>query len=197
MILGLTGLIGSGKTTIAKFFPEHGFIVIDADRAGHEVLENDEIVKIEIINDFGDSILDEFGNIDRQKLGDIIFSNAAMLEKLNNLLHPVIIGNIKSSIQNYKKNNKNNILIEAPLFIETDAKNLVDKIIVVKSSKENIIKRLSDKYTRKKIENIMKSQMPVEEKLKYADFVIDNNGTFDEAKKQVDKIMEKIFNAEH
>ena len=128
MILGLTGSIGSGKTTIAKFFSERGFIVIDADRAGHEVLENDEIVKIEVINDFGDDILDELGNIDREKLGNIVFGNASMLEKLNNLLHPVIIGNIKSSIKHYKKNNKNNILIEAPLLIETEAKDLVEKM---------------------------------------------------------------------
>lgn len=192
MILGLTGLIGSGKTTIAKFFSEHGFIVIDADKAGHEALENDEFVKIEIINEFGDDILDELGNIDRQKLGGIVFGNRAMLEKLNNLVHPIIISSIKSSINNYKKNNKNNILIEAPLLIETDAKDLAEKIIVVKTLKENIIKRISAKYTKEKIENIMKSQMPVEEKLKYADFVIDNNGSIEDARRQAEEIIGKL-----
>ena len=189
MILGLTGLIGSGKTTIAKFFSDCGFIVIDADKAGHEVLENDEFVKIEIINEFGDGILDELGNIDRQKLGDIVFGNAPMLEKLNDLAHPIIIGNIKSSIKNYRKNNKNNILIEAPLLIETDAKNLVEKIIVIKTSKENIIKRLADKYPIEKIENIMRNQMPIEEKLKYADFAIDNNGSVEDARRQAEGII--------
>jgi len=189
MILGLTGLIGSGKTTIAKFFAERGFIVIDADKAGHEVLENDEFVKIEIISDFGEDILDELGNIDRQKLGDIAFGNASMLEKLNNLVHPLIINDIKSSIKNYMKNNKNNILVEAPLLIETDAKNLVEKIIVIKTSKENIIRRLSNKYSKEKIDNIMNSQMPVEEKLKYADFVIDNNRSIDDARRQAEEII--------
>ena len=189
MILGLTGSIGSGKTTIAKFFSERGFIVIDADMAGHEILENDEFVKIEIINGFGDDILDELGNIDRQKLGDIVFGNASMLEKLNNLVHPLIIDAIKSSVRNYKRNNKHNILVEAPLLIETDAKELVEKIIVIKTSKENIIKRLSDKYPIEKIENIMKSQMPAEEKLKYADFVIDNNGGIEDARRQAEGII--------
>ena len=192
MILGLTGLIGSGKTAIAKFFSERGFIVIDADKAGHEILENDEFVKIEAINEFGEDILDELGNIDRQKLGDIVFSNASMLEKLNNLVHPLIINGIKSSIKNYKRNNKNNILVEAPLLIETDAKNLVEKIIVIKTSKENIIKRLSDRYSKEKIENIMKSQMPIEEKLKYADFVIDNNGSVGDARRQAEGIIKKL-----
>ena len=192
MILGLTGLIGSGKTAIAKFFSERGFIVIDADKAGHEILENDEFVKIEAINEFGEDILDELGNIDRQKLGDIVFSNASMLEKLNNLVHPLIINGIKSSIKNYKRNNKNNILVEAPLLIETDAKNLVEKIIVIKTSKENIMKRLSGRYPKEKIEDIMKSQMPIEEKLKYADFVIDNNGSVEDARRQAEEIIKKL-----
>ena len=192
MILGLTGLIGSGKTTIAKFFSEHGFIVIDADRAGHEVLENDELVKIEIINGFGEDILDELGNIDRQKLGDIVFGNASMLEKLNNLVHPVIIDNIKSSIKSYRKNKKNNILVEAPLLIETDAKDLVEKIIVIKTSKEKIFDRMSKIFSKYKIENIMKSQMPVEEKLKYADFVIDNNGSLEDARRQAEGIIKGL-----
>ncbi len=192
MILGLTGLIGSGKTTIAKFFSEHGFIVIDADKAGHEILENDEIVKIEVINEFGDDILDGLGNIDREKLGDIVFGNEPMLEKLNSLLHPVIISSIKGSINSYKKNNKTDILVEAPLLIETDAKNLVEKIIVIKSSKENIMKRLPGKYSKEKIDKIIKSQMPVEEKLKYADFVIDNNGSIEDARRQAEGIIKKL-----
>ncbi|MBI2130664.1 carbamoyl-phosphate synthase (glutamine-hydrolyzing) large subunit [Candidatus Woesearchaeota archaeon] len=165
MILGLTGSVGSGKTTIAKFFAEHGFIAIDADRAGHEILENDEIIKIEIINEFGEGILDGLGCIDREKLGNIVFGNAALLEKLNSLTHPVIIGNIKSSINKYKKNNKNDMVVDAPLLIETELKDLVEKIIVVKASRENIIKRISGKFPVKKIEGMMKSQMPVEEKL--------------------------------
>ena len=112
-----------------------------------------------------------------------------MLEKLNNLVHPLIINDIKSSIKNYMKNNKNNILVEAPLLIETDAKNLVEKIIVIKTSKENIIRRLSNKYSKEKIDNIMNSQMPVEEKLKYADFVIDNNRSIDDARRQAEEII--------
>ena len=72
MILGLTGLIGSGKTTIAKFFAERGFIVIDADKAGHEVLENDEFVKIEIISDFGEDILDELGILTGKNWGILL-----------------------------------------------------------------------------------------------------------------------------
>lgn len=192
MILGLTGSVGSGKTTIAKFFAEHGFIAIDADRAGHEILENDEIIKIEIINEFGEGILDGLGCIDREKLGNIVFGNAALLEKLNSLTHPVIIGNIKSSINKYKKNNKNNMVVDAPLLIETELKDLVEKIIVVKASRENIIKRISGKFPVKKIEGMMKSQMPVEEKLKYADFVIDNNGSLEDARRQAEEIIKGL-----
>ena len=192
MIVGLTGSIGSGKTTIAEFFREGNFVVIDADKAGHEIMDNDEIIKIEVINFFGQEILDELGNIDRKKLGNIVFNDKNQLKKLNGLLHPEIIENIRVSIENYRDNGKNDILIEAPLLLETKTKELVDRIIVIKISKDNIFKRLKGKYPEDIIEKILDSQIPEDEKLQYADFIIDNDGTLEDAKRRVEEIIEKL-----
>lgn len=191
MIIGVTGSIGSGKTTAANLFKKHGFKVINADEIGHKIIKKNSAAYKKIIKEFGNGILDKNRNIDRKKLGDIIFGNDEKLKELNLIMHPIIIENIKNSIKEIK--NKN-IIIDAPLLLETKAKKLVDKVIVVKADKKNIIKRLSKKYSKDKIERILKLQMPIGEKLKHADFVVDNNRDLGHLKKEVTDIFEKLKN---
>ena len=97
MIIGITGSIGSGKTTIAKLFGKHHYIRIDADELGHQIIKNPVIHK-KIIKAFGDGVLDENWNIDRKRLGNIVFSDDKNLKNLNSIMHPVIIKNIKNEI---------------------------------------------------------------------------------------------------
>lgn len=191
IIISITGSIGSGKTTVAKLFSRHRYNRIDADEIGHEIIRKNSIAYKEIIKEFGNKISLENKNIDRKKLGDIVFNDNKKLQKLNSITHPIIIQNIKNQIKKIKKRceGKTRIVVDAPLLLETKTKNLVDKIIVVKCDKRKIFDRLSQKFSKREIEKILKSQMPLNQKLKYADFVIDNNENLHRLNKQVKKIV--------
>ena len=193
MIIGITGSIGSGKTTAAKIFSRHWYTRIDADEIGHQIIKNKE-VKDKIIKNFGNSVLDKNKQIDRAKLGDIVFDNSAKLKKLNSITHLPIIKKIKNRVKNIEKKcgDKTRIVIDAPLLLETKTKNLVDKVVLIKANKENILKRLNRKYPKGKIERILKAQMPPNKKIKYADFVIDNNKDLKHLEKQVKEIINKL-----
>ena len=182
MIIGITGSFGSGKTTVANIFRNYGFKVINVDRLYHHIY-NKPLLKSKIKK--------EFGTTNRNKIKKIVFSDSKKLKRLNKITHPLIIKEIKKSIL---KINKKDIIIDAPLLIEAKAQNLVDKIIVAKASKKNSINRIlkKKKYTKKEIEQIMKSQMPLKKKLKYADFVVENDRSVKDARKQVKEIADRL-----
>lgn len=191
MILGITGSFGSGKTTISNLFKKYGFAVINVDKLYHGIYNKNEALR--------NKIKKEFGTLDRNKIKKIVFNDYQKLKKLNNITHPIIIDLIKKEISYIKKNKKiineknNNvkIIIDAPLLIEAKALNLVDKLIVVKCDKKEQINRLlkKEKHSKKEIMQIIKSQMPIEEKIKYADFVVDNSKSINETEKQVNLII--------
>ena len=187
MILGITGTFGSGKTTAANIFKKYGFEVINADELYHDIYSKDEKLK--------NKIIEEFGTLDRGKIKKIVFNDYKRLRMLNEITHPVIIKEIKNKIKEIKKNNqKAKIVIDAPLLIESNMQDMVDKIIVVNCNKKIQFGRLlkKGKHTRKEIENIINSQMPIEEKLKYADFVVDNGWKIEGTEKQIKDIIAKL-----
>jgi len=185
MIIGLTGVFGSGKTTVAKLFVKHGYKHINADEIGHKLL-NGKAVKNKIVRAFGKSILSK-GEVDRRKLKDIVFYDHAKLKRLNKIIHPLIIKEI------IKESKGANIVIDAALLIESKVTDLVDKLIVVKVNKKEQLKRVLKRgYNKKEANNIIKSQLSQKEKLKYADIVLDNSKSLDNTKKQVKKICELI-----
>ena len=190
MILGITGSIGSGKTTITKMFSKYYYNRIDADEIGHELLKSNEI-KNKIIKEFGKEILGKKGSIDRKKLGNIVFNDKNKLKKLNSIMHPMIINEIKNQIKKIQEKcgNDAKIIVDAPLLLETSLKDYVDMIVVVKSDKNKIIKRLNKRFPREKIERILNAQMPLERKLRHADIVIDNRGDLKNLEKQIKKIL--------
>ncbi|MBI2653238.1 dephospho-CoA kinase [Candidatus Woesearchaeota archaeon] len=193
-IIGITGSISSGKTVAAKIFSRHWYNRIDADEIGHQILQKNSDAYRRVIKEFGNEILDKNRNIDRKKLGDVVFNDDKKLKKLNSITHPMILNEIRKQIKKIQKKcgNKTKIIIDAPLLLETKAKDLIDKIIVVKTDKKNIYERAGKKYPREKIEKILKSQMPLEEKLKRADFVIDNNKDLRHLEKQILGIIQNI-----
>jgi len=191
MILGITGTIGSGKSAAAGIFEKYGFKVINADELYHKISKPNKLIYGKITKEFGKKILNPDKSINRDKLKKIVFSDDKKLKKLNSITHPTIIFEIKKLIKKFKNSN---IIVDAPLLLESDAKKLVDKIIVVKCDDKVRIKRLlkKGKHSQKEIREITKSQMPMEKKLKFADFVIDNSGDLRNLENQVRTTVNKL-----
>jgi len=184
MILGITGSFGSGKTTVAGIFKKYGFEAINADQLYHGIYDENEALR--------NKIKKEFGTLDRNKIKKIVFNDYKKLKKLNEITHPIIINSIKNETDKIKKYNKDaRIIVDVPLLFEAKMQSMFDKIIVVKCDEKTQIKRLlkKGKHTKDEIKHIIKSQMPIEEKIKYADFVVDNSRSLKDTEKQIDSIV--------
>ncbi len=200
IIVGITGGIACGKTTVSQLLAEKGAIPINADEIGHQLLKADSPVITELTNEFGEDILEESGNISRKKLGAIVFVDKAARERLNSILHPLIIERSRTHAQQLVKEDPSCVvLLDAPLLIEAGAYDSVDLIVVVSSSPEIQIKRIIERskaqnrpLTETDAQARIDSQMPLSEKIKYADVVIENEGTLEELKKQVDTLWDKL-----
>ena len=128
-IIGLTGGIGSGKSTVAGLLAGLGATVIDADRVGHQILAGDEPTRWQIIDAFGDDVVADDGAIDRRKLGDIVFANPRALEQLNAIMHPKIDTAVAEQLQHYRRQGVKVVIIEAPLLIETGRASITDHVL--------------------------------------------------------------------
>ncbi len=196
IVIGLTGGIASGKSTVTALLKEKGAVIIDADKIAREIMSKGEPGWFEVLNYFGDEILnDDRSDIDRKKLASIVFSDKAKLEALNNITHPKIIEEIKKQVEEYKKACKKIIVIDAALLIEAGLDKIVDEVWVVAANEDVQLQRLMARekdITKDEAVKRIKSQMPLAEKLKFADRVIDNNSSIEETKNQVDKIWTKI-----
>lgn len=173
MIVGLTGSFGTGKTTVARMFKKLGAEVIDADKIVHKFIDAST----------------------RKKLAKIVFKRKAYLELLCKIIHPLVIKRIKKEIKQLKPK-KNIVIIDAPLLIESGLHRIVDILIVVKAKKATQIQRAMRHMGLRKdeISKRIRFQMPLREKINLADFVIDNDGTIDETRRQVMDIWKKLFN---
>ncbi len=187
MILGVTGNFGSGKSEIAKMFMSHGAYIIDADVLGHIVLEED---KDKIVRAFGTKILGKDGEVDRKKLGDLVFNDHEKLARLNRLTHPKIVKKIKKIIKHLRKGF---IVVDAALILEFGGRGLVDRLLVVTCKREIRVKRLKRMgYTLEEIKKRLKSQMKEEDKVLKAHFVIDNSGSLEETRAKVKKLAKDL-----
>jgi len=197
LIVGLTGGIVSGKTTVSLMFKDLGAKIIDVDKLGHIVILPHKPAWKKILKLFGKDILKNDLTINRVKLGKIVFANQALLEKLNKITHPEIIKLIKKKInsERTKTNHHGKILmIDAALIYEAKMNRLMDKIIVVYIEEYAQIKRLNKRNNLSKDEALqrVKLQIPMKEKIKMADYVIDNNGKLSKTKEQVEKIWQNL-----
>ena len=187
-IIGITGSLATGKTLATDIFVSLGAERIDADRIAHSLLEEDEEVKAELIKAFGEGILSG-GEIDRKKLRETVFLDKEKLKKLSEVTHPVIIERIKKEVASSPKEV---VVIDAPLLIEAGLHDYVDIVVVISSSEETQIKRALERgLTEEEARRIIKNQMPLEEKKKFADYVIDNDEEKEKVKEGVKKIWQK------
>lgn len=182
--IGLTGNIGSGKSTVAKLFAELGVPTFDADHVGHALLDSDEEVKRKVLEIFGEKILVD-RKINRPTLGKIVFEDSKRRAQLEQILHPAITSTINERIMDLP--NVNYAVVEGPLIYEAGLEKTFDYIILVKASKEIAINRAAMNLAMRKADIIkrMNAQISQTKKEKLADFVIVNNGTIEELKHRV------------
>jgi dephospho-CoA kinase len=190
--VGLTGSFGSGKTTVARIFMSLNAKIIDADKIAHKAMRPKTRIYKKIVNTFGKGILNKERTINRNKLAQIVFNNKQMLNRLNKIMHPEIIRIMR---QRLKRIRKGIIILDAPLLIETGLERMVDKLIVVKITPEKQIERIRRKTGLDKIDILRRIavQIPLSNKLRLADFVIDNSGTVGETKKQILEIRRLLW----
>jgi len=197
LIVGLTGGIVSGKSTVANIFKNLGAVVIDADRIGHNVITPHKPAWEKLIKIFGKNILKEDLFIDRKKLGYLVFNNKKLLKKLNEITHPEIEKIIIQKINKYKESNyfyNKVLMIDAPLIYETGIDYLMDKIILVNLKEKEQIKRLAKRngFTREESLKRIKSQISNDKKVEKADYIINNNHSLENTKKQVVIIWQEL-----
>lgn len=195
MIIGLTGGIASGKTLVAAEFERLGAIVIDADIIARDVLQPGEEPYKMVVEEFGEKIVAQNGEIDRTRLGEIVFNDCERLKRLNQLTHPEIIRRIEERIKEIVENKSNRIIVlNAPLLIEVGLHTKMDRVVVVYADTEKLIERIvsRDKIKREDALKRLSCQMPLKEKIEYADHVIYNNSTREETLDQVDTIFKDL-----
>ncbi|RJQ30550.1 MAG: dephospho-CoA kinase [Peptococcaceae bacterium] len=186
MIIGLTGNIGSGKSTVAHYLKKLGAKVIDADQVARAVVAPGQPALAEIVEHFGPAVLNPDGTLNRSKMGSIVFADPSARAKLNSITHPRIGSAIRREIERLRPDTQV-LVLEAPLLIEAGLRQAVDEIWVVKINEAEQLKRVRerDDLTVEEAVARLNAQLPQEEKLKYADRIIDNSGAPEETEKQV------------
>ena len=197
MVIGLTGGIGTGKSTVSCMLKARGYEVIDLDVIAHEVIRFPQVIE-KIVENFGKEILENNNSendiISREKLGKIIFRNKKKRLILNSIMHPEILHSMREKILKYKKENKI-IFVEIQLLFEVQWEKEFDSILLVSSDEKTQIQRVlkRDNRTYEEALNIINSQMSLDEKKKRSDFIIENNGSILELEQKVDEFLKKLI----
>ena len=193
-VIGLTGGIGSGKSTVSRFLAELGAVIIDADKVGHEAFEPDTEVWREVVAAFGRQVLTPDGGINREKLGEIVFRDSESLSRLNQIMHPRMYDMVKAQLEGYRKQGVGVVVLEAPLLIEANWTPLVDEVWVTVATESTILGRLKEKLGLSELESLTRiySQLPSEERIKHADITIDTDCDLDELKARVEELWQKL-----
>ena len=202
-VIGLTGGIATGKSTAASIIRNRGYVVIDADEIAREILEPGQPGYSHVVKEFSNTILTDKGAVDRKKLGDLVFTDAAIREKLDNILHPIISDEILKNLVSHES--ELYIFVDIPLLFEVRSRMeneglLFDEIWLVYADQDTQLARLTrrNNLTEKEAQARVKSQMDIEQKKNMADAVIDNTGSREELEAAVDSLLaclnDKIVN---
>ena len=191
LVIGLTGGIASGKSTVSTMLKEMDISVVDADIEARLAVMKGEPVYFKIIEMFGREILLEDGEIDRQKLGSVIFHQAEKRQMLNEIVHPEVRKRMWDQTEKAKKNGEEVVVLDIPLLFESKLTYMVDKTLLVYVDAETQLQRLiaRNKLSVEDAEARIRSQLPLADKIKLADAVIDNNGSITDTKKQLNEIL--------
>lgn len=198
IIVGVTGSIGTGKTTVAGIFRRMGAVVIDADEISHQLIYPGRPAWKKIVSAFGKIILRRDHFIDRKVLGRKVFSDSRQLKKLSGIIHPLVYKEIRERIAKIKRSDPSSVVIlDVPLLLESGGQKHIDKLIVATAPRGVQLKRACGKFglSRSDVLRRIKAQMPLNDKVKAADFVIDNGGSIISTAKQSRAIWKKLVGA--
>lgn len=192
--VGLTGGIGSGKSTVARIFEAHGAVVIDADAIARELVEPGEPALAALVAEFGPRILREDGTLNRGELASLAFSDAQATVRLNSIMHPLIREESERRLAEASNEGIQTVVYDMPLLVETGQRDLVDIVVVVDVPEDLQVERavalrgLDEQDVRRRIE----AQASREERLAIADIVIDNSGSLDDTQGQVERVWKAL-----
>ncbi|HOW34884.1 MAG TPA: dephospho-CoA kinase [Candidatus Omnitrophota bacterium] len=196
LVVGLTGSLATGKSTVAEMFRRLGGKVIDADDLNRKLLERGGGCVKPVLKVFGPGIFTK-GRIDRRKLSAIVFNDSRKLKKLCDIIHPIVIRQTKQTITHYRKSQNKSIvvIIDAPLLIEAGLGIIVDFLVVVKANRRQQLARTVKRtgIARGEALKRIKAQMPLAEKIRMADAVIDNRGSLTRTKEQVKVLWQRLL----
>ena len=192
VVIGLTGSIGTGKSTIAKRLEELGAPIVDADLIAREVVEPGKTAHQKIVAAFGEKVLHEDGSLNRTVLGNIVFQDEAKRKQLNEIIHPEIRKEMLRQRDELVSQNISCVIMDIPLLFESKLMSFVDKILVVSLDKEKQLSRIlaRDQQGEEEARKRIASQIPVSEKAAQADAVIDNNGSKEASFQQLEDILD-------
>ncbi len=195
LVVGLTGGICSGKSTVARMFERRGAVVIDADRIAHQLQEPGQLVYEKIVQAFGLDILKEDGSIDRVKLGAQVFQDPEKRRLLEGIMHPAIVQACEARIQGAKAEGALVCLVDAALIIEAGRHERFQRLIVVAAPEALQLKRLMERDGLSHEEALarLRAQMPLQEKKRYAHYIIENAGPLEETERQVEEVWERLL----
>ena len=193
-IIGLTGGIGSGKSTAAQILAEFGAKVIDADKVAHEVFNPGTEGLQKVVETFGEGVLNSNGEIDRKKLGEIVFNNPTALATLNEIIHPRAYELTKSRLEEFRKQGVEVVVLEVILLVEAGWDHLVDEIWVTLATEDTVVERLQESrgLTKEEILTRIHAQTPNDDRAKYADVIIENDGSYEELKTKLGKYWHRM-----
>ncbi|TFJ93912.1 dephospho-CoA kinase [Lentibacillus salicampi] len=191
LVIGLTGSIASGKSTVSLMFDDFNIPVIDADKISREVVRPGEKAYEQIVDTFGGEILRDDQTIDRKKLGAIVFENEDKRQALNSIVHPAVREKMLERRDAHVDTGEKCVVLDIPLLFESKLTNFVDKTVVVYVDEQVQLERLMDRdgYSEKEAYQRIHAQMPVKEKAELADAVIDNNGSKYDAYQQLESLL--------
>ncbi|GEN32631.1 dephospho-CoA kinase [Aneurinibacillus danicus] len=195
MVIGLTGGIACGKSTVSRMLAERGARIIDADIIAREVVRPGEEAWSLIVERFGRDILLANEELDRVKLGAIVFADEQARLDLNAIVHPAVRARMRQLMKEAREESIALIVMDIPLLYESKLEYMVEKVVVVYCTAEQQLKRLMERngYDEEEAMRRIASQMSIEEKKSRADYVIDNSGTFTETEEQVDELVGKLL----
>ena len=195
IVLGITGGIGSGKSTVSGILKEKGAVIIDADLISKEVVEPGQKALEELTETFGTDILDDWGQLNRKKLAGIVFSDSEKLQRLNSILHKYVTERIKNNVEEQLLNKTNIIVIDAPIPVKSGFIDLCQQVWTISADREVRIQRIMERngMTYEEAVARINSQLDEQEYIRLADVVINNNFDYSHLEKEVEYQLTRLL----